>query len=548
MILRGSGDGTRKVTPCVLTCGVVLSLWRFALCLVTLAFLGCGGRTSGEISEAGPRDSTASAETGESTPADAVAQPPRDAPQVSDAAQVGDAAGVADSTLGDVIVSPGRCNPNACASGCCGAAGCLPGTTATVCGFGGQSCTDCTALGLDCVSPMAGASGGVCGSLDAGTAADGATACGPANCLGCCAGSVCVAGTANGSCGSHGLACEECVGGNVTCVAQGGAGACVGVGARCNPSNCQGCCDSNGVCQDPAAIGACGAGGSACQFCLSGQACNSGQCQTTTGCGPANCPGCCQGNTCLSGSLDSAACGSGGAQCQSCHVCLALGPKNGGVCLNGNRACTTATCGTGCCDEFSRCLPGNTDNYCTGPNLEEGCGTCGGTCTTGVCIGGTFCNGGSCAGCCMPDGTCWMGGTDDAHCGRAAGGLGALCFNCGPGYVCDTSNNAQFPTCTIACSPQNCKGCCVGGVCSTGTDPTSCGSGGNVCAQCAQGQSCLDGACITLSQCGPTLCAGCCQSDVCFVGSDNSTCGTGGGPCQNCAGTGRRCVGATCTQ
>ena len=192
----------------------------------------------------------------------------------------------------------------------------------------------------------------------------------------------------------------------------------------------------------------------------------------------------------------------------------------------------------------SRCQPGNTGAYCkNGPGLGDPCGTCGGSCATGVCVGGSFCGPDNCGGgCCTSDGACWRGGADDAHCG----GRGALCFNCGPGYACDTLAT-PFPTCTIACSPQNCQGCCVGGICSMGTDPTSCGTGGNACAQCAQGQSCLKGACVTLSQCGPTLCAGCCQNDVCFVGIDNVTCGTGGGPCQNCADAGNKCVGATCT-
>jgi hypothetical protein len=331
----------------------------------------------------------------------------------------------------------------------------------------------------------------------------------------------------------------------MTCAPQGPGGTCVGSSAQCNPSNCAGCCDSNGTCQDPAAIAACGRGGTNCQFCLAGQACNSGQCQTTSGCGPANCPGCCQGSMCLSGSIDPSACGSGGAQCQSCSVCLPFGPKSGGFCAKNGGGCDSNNCG-GCCDDLT-CRPGITNTYCTGPNRGQGCGTCGGSCATGVCVDGSFCNLGTCAGCCMPDGTCWTGGPDDAHCG---GGKrkGGLCINCGPGYVCDTSNDTPFPTCTIACSPQNCKGCCVRGVCSTGTDPASCGTGGNGCVLCAAGQSCLNGACITLSQCGPTLCAGCCQNDVCLVGRDDTTCATGGGPCQNCTDAGHKCVGAMCTQ
>ena len=214
----------------------------------------------------------------------------------------------------------------------------------------------------------------------------------------------------------------------------------------------------------------------------------------------------------------------------------------------------TVTCGSGCRDEVpiaatAACKPGNTAAYCN--NGTGACGTCGGSCATGTCVGGPFCNFRNCAGCCMPDGTCWTAGTDDAHCGGPGGGIafrGTLCIDCGPGYVCDTSDHTPFPVCMIACSPQNCQGCCVRGVCTTGNAPTSCGTNGNACVQCAQGEYCLNGACLALSQCGPTLCAGCCQNDFCLVGNDNAACGTGGGPCQNCTNAGHKCVGAMCTQ
>jgi hypothetical protein len=444
------------------------------------------------------------------------------------------------------------CDPRACSSGCCGPTGCLAGTSADACGFGGQACTDCTAIGLDCVSALSGSGGGVCGPSDAGLPPDGAPACGATTCAGCCAGGVCAAGTAIGSCGSHGLACQPCTGANLTCVTQaGGGGACVGAGMACSPSSCAGCCDTNGVCNDPSAIDACGAAGTACQFCLAGQACNSGQCVTVSGCGPSNCPGCCQGVTCLSGSEDSMACGSGGAACQACPndiPCFPLGPKNGGACAT-NPACGSGSglCGTGCCDigPGGTCHTGNTSAYCTGPDTH--CGTCGGSCETGVCMG-TFCDFDTCPnGGCMPDGTCWTGGVDDAHCGGGRASVGGqLSIDCGPGYVCDNSKDTSRPACLIACSPQNCQGCCAGGVCATGDDPTACGTNGNACATCTQGQSCLNGVCLTVAQCGPILCAGCCDNDVCLTGTDNAACGTGGGACLNCADAGQACQGAAC--
>jgi hypothetical protein len=519
--------------------------------------LGCGGRTGSQANDAGSlRDATEIGSDTASAQSDALPMPlDANASEASagsvDATEIGSDTALTQSDalpmpLDDVTMPPVLCDPSKCASGCCGATGCLSGTTSTACGFGGQSCTDCTALGLECISPMAGESGGVCGALDAGTMTDGAPGCGPTTCVGCCAGTICVAGTTNASCGSHGLACEQCTGANVACVAQGAAGACVGVGASCSPSNCAGCCDSNGICQDPAMIGACGTAGTSCQYCLPGQACNSGQCLTTAGCGPYNCLGCCQGDACLPGSIDMLACGSGGAQCQSCAAsCQPLGPNNGGFCgadgaIGAGCATGSVECASGCCDTFGRCQPGNTQSYCAPPGQD--CQTCSGSCVNRECAGGASCSL-SCGGCCMPDGTCWTGGEDNAHCG----GRGQLCFSCGPGYVCDSSGDSLFPICTVDCSLQNCPGCCIGGVCATGTDLSSCGTGGNACTPCTQGQSCLNGACITLSQCGPTLCAGCCQNDVCFVGSDDSACGSGGGPCQNCADAGDTCVGAACS-
>lgn len=509
--------------------------------VATVAASGCGGIIAEEDAGTfdasfpdgrviGPADgasfdSTSSFDSGEPPPRiDGSPPPPTDAH-------------LSDGPAPDIAPPPPICDPRMC-TGCCSTTGCMPGSSQTSCGFGGQACTDCAALRLECISPLPGATGSVCGLTDAGTLPDGAVACGPATCAGCCAGDICVAGTNSASCGSHGQACVVCTGPNETCVAQGAGGACVGSSAKCSPSNCLGCCDANGVCQDPTAIDACGAGGTVCQFCLPGQACNSGACQNTPGCGPANCPGCCDGDTCVSGT-DRTLCGTKGAACQKCPVdtvCFTIGAKNGGQCGN-SQGCGSGSCG-GCCDDFLQCQPGISNTYCGNGDAGAHCGTCGTSCSAGRCAGGPSCDAFNCQGCCMPDGTCWTGGRDDTHCG----GHGALCFNCGPGYVCDRGYN----TCVVACSPQNCQGCCLNQVCSTGLDPTSCGSGGGVCSQCASGQSCLNGACVTLTQCGPTLCAGCCQNDVCHVGSDNMACGTGGAACQNCAASSQACVGATC--
>jgi hypothetical protein len=221
--------------------------------VVAVWFVSCGGKSTVN----GTADAGLSDATGSTGGLDAARLPGPDVQTIP----VGEA--------GTPPPSPAACDPGACSSGCCGSTGCLAGTSPTTCGFGGQACTDCTALGLDCVPAIAGNTGGVCGSLDAGTTPDGSTACGPANCAGCCPGGMCVSGTTGGECGSHGQACTVCTGTNRACVVQGTAGACVGSGP-CSPSNCSGCCDSNGICQEPAEIAACGSAGSSCQFLPAG--------------------------------------------------------------------------------------------------------------------------------------------------------------------------------------------------------------------------------------------------------------------------------------
>jgi hypothetical protein len=495
---------------------------------------GCGRTSPGEVA-------TATDASFDSSP------PPTDGtvdgPGTDGGADTGVDVGPADTGPCNGCDAPPPCTAATCPSGCCGAGGCEPGTESMACGFGGQTCTDCAAIGLECVAAMGGGTGGACGSLDAGPGPDGQPPCGPATCAGCCAADVCLPGTAADDCGSHGLACEQCNGANVTCAAQSGGGTCVGSGKGCSPMTCAGCCDENGECQDPVVIGACGTGGVACEFCLPSQACNAGQCQTVSGCSPANCLGCCQGTACLSGSIDNDACGSGGAPCQVCmnSTCFPTGAKSGGACMDGE-ACGGGNC-SGCCGPFYQCEPGNTDTFCRdGAEAGSFCGTCGGSCATGTCVGGGFCSVANCSGCCMPDDTCWMGGTDDTHCGDD----GQLCVNCGPGYACVPAGGGAV--CTIACSPQNCQGCCVDGVCSTGTDPTSCGTGGDVCIQCGAGQSCVSGACLTLTMCGNVLCAGCCDNnDVCHTGTSDSECGTGGSACQDCMTNAQTCKGGVCS-
>jgi hypothetical protein len=118
---------------------------------------------------------------------------PVDAPGTETAPDVS----VADQSLGPADL--GQPSADAGCSvclGCCDTSGvCRPGNTDHACGMGGASCMDCTVTGGVCVN-------GACAI----------SACGPANCSGCCAQGVCVplASQTDNKCGSGGAACVIC--------------------------------------------------------------------------------------------------------------------------------------------------------------------------------------------------------------------------------------------------------------------------------------------------------------------------------------------------
>jgi hypothetical protein len=108
---------------------------------------------------------------------------------------------------------------------------------------------------------------------------------------------------------------------------------------------------------------------------------------------------------------------------------------------------------------------------------------------------------------------------------------------------------------TAACGPQNCKGCCFGDQCLTGTDPTACGAGGEQCLNCASiGEACIAGGGVGGScqppptPCGPMTCPGCCSGMICQPGFANDACGLMGQVCQDCKpfGQGAICSNGVC--
>jgi hypothetical protein len=138
------------------------------------------------------------------------------------------------------------CSERTCPTGCCDATGqCQPGDTITQCGNGGEACQSCPVLGFATCDATRHACSNEVPQCDAET------------CPGCCVGTSCFAGTDPDVCGVGGAACQSCPSGGCN------AGHC----SACGPANCAGCCDANGTC-DPGFLDTqCGGAGSVCVDC-----------------------------------------------------------------------------------------------------------------------------------------------------------------------------------------------------------------------------------------------------------------------------------------
>ncbi|HEX8796861.1 MAG TPA: hypothetical protein VF765_38180, partial [Polyangiaceae bacterium] len=162
------------------------------------------------------------------------------------------------------------------------------------------------------------------------------------------------------------------------------------------------------------------------------------------------------------------------------------------------------------------------------------------------------CNASNCPkGCCSTSGECLNGAAPDA-CGTG----GEACQNCqAEGFQFCYETTQTCGNAVTDCGPSNCKGCCVGGVCLAGSDPTECGVGGVACSNCAQqGKTCSAGQCSTATSCGPGNCSGCCQGNTCLPGTAPTQCGVQGLACADCTKNGMTCnqfgqctSGQTCT-
>ncbi len=280
--------------------------------------------------------------------------------------------------------SSSACNPDNC-DGCCDAADrCHPGRAINACGQFGKVCSDCSALGFECIarhcegvapecgpancdgccdvdgrcrfgseSDACGGGGHACdncavdgrGCRDGRCQGDPPARCGPENCGGCCDGDTCVGGTSNLACGANGQACQRCQSAGRICTQPGNYCAYV---PSCTSATCPtGCCGDDGVCRPGRSNDACGRQGRACDDCgASGESCApQGFCYSGPECGPGNCAGCCTATGECRGGSRNVQCGEFGRLCDNCT------PKG--------EACQDRVCSSGeiCPAAYPGCAP-----------------------------------------------------------------------------------------------------------------------------------------------------------------------------------------------
>lgn len=202
--------------------------------------------------------------------------------------------------------------------------------------------------------------------------------------------------------------------------------------------------------------------------------------------------------------------------------------------------CGPATC-SGCCAEDGVCVDGQTRAECGARG--DACQRCTTeeTCTRQQCTPTVVFDGGLDAGppvcrcttsCCYPDGTCAPNNGPEA-CGPA----GAFCGQCAMGERCERGT----------CLSMSCGGCFDPlGTCHSGTASAQCGTNGGVCVACGADQACSGGRCV-FTRCDLGNCRfGCCRPDKsCDTAPSAASCGTGGEPCVACAAM-QVCISGAC--
>lgn len=262
-------------------------------------------------------------------------------------------------------------------------------------------------------------------------------------------------------------------------------------------------------------------------------------------CNPANCPsGCCNEKGKCVGGTDFQACGGKGQTCQDCkadnfdHCDPSLH-----ACATDTQECNALTCPTGCCSTINgkpTCISGVSSGACgSGGQACADCTQSGQLCdaTTHQCQN-SQCGPNNCKGCCA-GGVC-LGGSDNGACGIAGG----ACAACASNSSCNPQNGKCEGPPPQKCTPQNCpNGCCTFDTCVAGVSDTQCGTSAANCQDCTnQSQVCAGGKCIPpMQQCNAQNCVGCCQNNVCFAGFLDSRCGSNGASCSDCSSTMSTC-------
>ena len=349
------------------------------------------------------------------------------------------------------------------------------------------------------------------------------TACDPHVQYPCCGDSACVAISPNyyACCLPEGEGCE----------------AACGVGQPCPPC-CSGYCNADGVCAPNPDL--CEDGRPFCseECCETGWTCCEEQCYDTNN-DPAYCGAC--DNPCPDemGCYQGGCCHFEGQACEAANA--AFGCCEGLVCDDGTCVPTAGTCetdddcldGWGCCDQV--CYDLQTDN--------NHCGAC-----DLVCLPGTVCFEGACEAteCVQTDEpcpeNCVAGERCDQCCGGYCGG-DSVCYPCGPGTACETSDecceglSCCEGTCVdLANDPLYCGDCetscpesddpfqCQRPVCRVGVCEYDVAEEGTACVEGDETFACCDGVCTDLlndfahcGACGVTCDEGwlCCGEEGC---------------------------------
>ncbi len=107
----------------------------------------------------------------------------------------------------------------------------------------------------------------------------------------------------------------------------------------------------------------------------------------------------------------------------------------------------------------------------------------------------------------------------------------------------DADSDTDSDTDSDANCASTCSGCCIGEECLAGDTDGNCGAGGGTCVECADGEACDLGECVSVS-CRDS-CGGCCSADSCLAGNSDDDCGRGGSPCATCDDY-EACTGGVC--